>query len=73
MKLIITFLIILLSVACNTTKFKVGECIQKPDSVTAFKVTEVKESGYVLLNTFDQNTLVIDSSDSSWMKSSCPN
>lgn len=72
MKSTLFILLTLLSVACNSTKFKVGDCIQKPDSIIIYKVDSIAQDGYLLKNITDsQSDFVKSKFSEQWIISTC--
>ena len=59
--------------SCNAPEFKVGECVQQPDSVIVWKITEVAGERLVLKQ--DQNPQLKKTQESSsgkgWIKTQC--
>lgn len=66
-------IILFLSVSCNTTKFKVGQCVQKPDSLESFKIISVNDNFLKLQSTKENALEITDSSTQGWMLINCPN
>lgn len=71
--LIINF--VLIFAACNKESFKVGDCIQNPDSIIVWEVKKVEAENYTLFQKKDQRepNLKTIKLDGIWTKSNCPN
>ena len=64
--------ILLLSVACNTTKFKVGDCVQKPDSMRIYQVSKLGENQITLVSKSDSFNQALTTTSMDWIKTKCP-
>lgn len=69
MSLILLF-ISLAFYACNGQEYKVGDCIQRPDDVSAYKVEKVSDGKFELLNLATQEIELFDSVNG-FVKSAC--
>ena len=70
------FLIQILFISCNDKKeFKVGDCIQKPDSVIVWKIKSKNKENYTLFQQQDKREPSIKTIKLKdiWTKSNCPN
>lgn len=65
----------LIFVACNEPDFKVGECIQNPDSIIVWKIKSKKDKVYTLYQNQDKRepNLKTTELDGIWTRSNCPN
>lgn len=73
MKILFASLFALAFLSCDSPSFKVGECVQKPDSMIVWKVEEVSEDEIVLSQ--NQNPQMEESKTTSaskgWIKTEC--
>jgi len=67
--------LLLFFAACNKESFKVGDCIQNPDSIIVWKVKKVEGDNYTLFQNKDKRVpnLKTIKLDGIWTKSNCPN
>ncbi|MDA8791865.1 hypothetical protein N9N67_01395 [Bacteriovoracaceae bacterium] len=56
--------------ACNNQTFSVGECVQRPDDVSAYRIEKINGGKYELLHLGTQETELFDSLNG-FLKSSC--
>ena len=77
LKLLLIGMIVTLS-GCQETEFKVGECIQKPDSMKIFKINKIEEEMAIVKVVAPKMGLDQKSTEreiklsSDWIVTSCP-
>lgn len=72
---IILCIILFIIAACNEPDFKVGECIQNPDSIIVWKIKSKKGKTYTLYQNQDKREPNLKTTELKgiWSKSNCPN
>jgi hypothetical protein len=71
LKFLILISIVILLGSCQENKFEVGQCIQKPDENTVWKINEIDNNSAKIENTqnpIDKKTTALSSS---WIKTKC--
>lgn len=69
------FLLQTLLIGCNDAKdFKVGDCIQKPDSVIVWQIKGISKGNYTIYQKQDKREPSVKTIelDGVWSKSNCP-
>lgn len=70
------FLLQIFLISCNENKeFKIGDCIQNPDSVIVWQIKAIHEDNYTLYQKQDKRepSLKTINLKGIWTKSNCPN
>lgn len=73
MKIITLLTLSLTILSCESKNFKVGECVQKPDSITVWTISKIDADELTLeqdSNPAEENTIKSKAS-SSWIKTQC--
>ena len=69
---IILFITLILSASCKTNQFKVGDCLQKPDSIEVFKIVKIEKESLKLISTREKESKEISANANSlWIKTNC--
>lgn len=74
MKALTLCAIAILTVSCNQQTFKVGDCVQKPDSMIVYKITNQDDQKMTMeqnQNPQIEKTKQIDLSGEGWIKTQC--